>query len=184
MNCMDLLDFSTQQKLLSMVEAGDIIRYGTNQVPEAIYYVFSKEMDKTIPAALFEVWKFVGGYDHYFTRFLANDFELTKAVEVFPPKKHTVTIEQILAYRPPTEGLTDKEEFHFDVDAKETSPDKTGKFSLPYAATVTIDNEPREIILTQWTPLQKVPIDRIREGSIVEVWEVDGFLTMMKVLRL
>ncbi len=181
---MDLLDFSTQRKLLSMVEAGDIIRYGTNQVPEAIYYVFSKEMDKTIPAALFEVWKFVGGYDHYFTRFLANDFELTKAVEIFSPKKHAVTIDRILAYRPPTEGLTDKEEFHFDVDAKETSPEPLGKFTIPYAATVTLDGEPREIILTQWTPLQQVPITRIREGTTVEVWEVDGFLTMMKVLRL
>ncbi len=181
---MDILDFSSNRKLLSMVEKGDLIRYGTNQVPNAIYYVFSKEEDRSIPAALFEVWKFVGGYDHYFTRFLANDFDMNKSVEIFIPKRHRVRIEEILLYRPPTEGLTEKEEFHFDVDAKETSPERKGKFTIPYLAEIVIEDERHELILTQWSPLQNIPIDRIRKGSVVEVWEVDGYLTMMKVVSL
>ncbi len=141
-------------------------------------------MDTSIPAALFEVWKFRGGYDHYFTRFLANDFELNKRVDYFVPREHVVQIKEITAYRGPTEGLSEKEEFHFDVDAQEIRGHPEGKFRIPYLARVELNGQDEEIILTQWTPLQNVPVERIKAGTIIEVWEVSDDYTMMKVVKL
>ncbi len=179
-----VLDLGGSKKILNSVDKGEIIWYGSNQVPSGLYMIFSVEREPSIPAALFEIWRFQGGYDHYFTRFLANDFALNELVDVYTPVVHTGVIESFTSYRPKNQGLTDKEEFHFDMKPKETRQEPDSEFSYPYTAEVKFGEEKREVILTQWTPQQKVPILKLKVGTQIEVWQVDEVFTMMKILKL
>ncbi len=178
------LDLTSSSKLLMKLEKLDVIRYRSDRVPDGIYVVFDIDKDITIPALMCEIWAFEGKFDHAFHRFLENDINVNKAVKVYRPKLHTGVVKKILNYRDARSDLSDKEIFHFDLDPLEIREEPEGECVHPYELLVDIGGEEWKLIIPQWSPLQKLPVDRIKEGTSVEIWEVDGVFTIMKVLRL
>lgn len=180
----NFIDIYTSQKLLMHVEKHDIIRYSAERIPDAIYVVFDVDKNPSLPALMCEIWAFEGGYDHAFHRFLEGDINVNKAVPAYEHQEWMGEILAITEYRAPREDLTDKEEFHFDPVPHEVSTEPSANVSIPYKVLLKKDMEELELIIPQWTPLQQIPLDKIREGTVVQGWLVEGVHTIMKVLRL
>lgn len=178
------LNLDKSKKLLMKLENLDVIRYSSDRVPDGKYVVFNIDKDVTIPAILCEIWAFEGRFDHAFHRFIENDINVNKVVDFYKPKKHTGIIKKIVNYRDARSDLSDKEIFHFDLEPREILEEPSGECVHPYELTVTIGEKMEQLILPQWTPIQKIPVDKIKPGTTVEIWEVEGVFVIMKVLKL
>ncbi|MHA2097519.1 MAG: hypothetical protein ACW99A_02425 [Candidatus Kariarchaeaceae archaeon] len=178
------LDNDSQTISLVQLKKYDIIEYGNENVSTSTFVVFDKSMDEEIPALLLQLWKFDGGYDHSFVNAMELDFGLNKRVKHYIPKIHKIKIDKIISYRSDQSSLSEKEQFFFDLWASETSEVLSNEFPIPYKINSIIQNEVKEIIIPSWTPLQKIPIYRVKEGSMIEVWSINNTFTVMKVLKL
>lgn len=178
------IDSIEQTILLCNAEKYDVIKYGSDRISEDLFVVFSSEIDESIPALLLQLWKFYGGYDHSFVNIMEIDFGLNKNVKLFDPIKYKVEIDQIVSYRDTKNNMNKKEEFYFDMWPKTEKTVQSKKYSLPFRIEVNIDNKQLELILPTWTPIQQLPIDRIKTGSSLEVWQVGTTFSVMKVLKI
>ncbi|MCE7736218.1 MAG: hypothetical protein GPJ54_15155 [Candidatus Heimdallarchaeota archaeon] len=176
-------DNNNQDISLSQVEKFDVIEYQNESIQNSIFVVFDTSIDEKIPALLLQLWNFEGGYDHAFANVVEVDFSLNKRVKHFIPKKQSMKIENILSYRPIETELSDKEQFFFNLWPKTTSPVKNDENPIPFEITV-VGIEKEKLILPTWTPLQQIPIDKIKIGSRVEIWTAAGISTIMKVVKL
>jgi hypothetical protein len=162
----------------------EVIKFGSLNVPEDYYMVFSKEIEESIPSLFLQLWKLEGGYDHAFVNIMENDFGLNKQVPVYEVEKYRGRILQITSYRPENSGYSDKEEFFFDIMPKSTSPESNAIHSIPFKCNVDVGNQLYELIIPSWTPIQKIPIKKIKEGSFVELWGAQNIVNLMRVLKL
>lgn len=169
---------------LTQLKQYDIIEYGNENIQVSLFMVFDVIKDEKIPAILLQLWKFDGGYDHSFVNTMEVDFGLNKRVNFFIPVKYQATIEEINLFRGENTDLSEKEQFFFDLWPNATSEFKSQNFHLPFKVSVKIDGEITELVMPGWTPLQKIPLDKISVGSKVEIWRVKQFSTIMKVLKL
>ena len=179
-----ILDKISKNRSISNLQKYDIIKLSTNDNQIDCYMVYEIEKDMNIPAVLLQLWKFEGGYDHMFINTLENDLNINTHVPVMIPLKIYGKIKKITSYRPEKSGLTEKEEFFFDVWPKSESPKIDNVHTLPYKCKITYQDQIKELILPSWTPLQKLPLDKIKIGSVLEIWETDNISTIVKVQKL
>lgn len=161
----------------------DIIIYDSINNAQDHYLVYNVDKDSKIPAILLQLWKFRGGYDHSVVNIIESDFGVNKQVSIYKPKIHSEKIIQFSSYRPKNSGLSNKEEFFFDISPKSESKNSMKSHPIPFKVVVS-NFINTEIIIPSWTPVQMIPLDRIKEGSTVEVWEVGEIINIMKVLKL
>lgn len=178
----DFIDLTEKSKFLAKVSQYEVIRFENDRIEDDYYVVFKNEQHPTEPFIVVELWQFEGGYDHRFHRFLEQDAGLNVTVDVYTPKVYHVPVQEIISYRTES-GLTDKEEFFFNITADSTQAQPDTKYRYPYELKVAINGNEEHIIATQWTPLQKIPVEKMQVGSVIEVWEIDEIYTMMKILQ-
>ena len=181
---MNIINLDVNSKLLTNINRLDIIQYKSDRIPDGIYIIFSIEKDMTLPVIICEVWAFTGGYDHRFHRFLENGLGINKSITTHPYTKFHAKILTIKKYRALRHDLTEREEFHFDVPPHKTSSIRDIECNLPYIVIIGDDENTHELILPKWTPLQKLPIERVQIGTLVEVWQVNTAKTVMKIVKL
>lgn len=181
-----MFDIENQSRSITLghVAKYDVIEYGNENLEESIYVVFNTNRDDKIPAILLELWKFKGGYDHAFANVMEIEFNVNKRVKYFIPSKIEVKIQEIVSYRPKNSGLTEKEMFFFDVMPDKTSATQNVEFDTPFQCAVKINDELCNVILPSWTPIQKLPLEKITQGSTIEIWTVESAPTVMKVVKL
>lgn len=177
------IDNNHQDISLSQVEKFDVIEYQNDNVENSIFVVFDTSIDEKIPALLLQLWNFDGGYDHAFANVIEVDFSLNKRVKHFIPKKQTVKVERILSYRPVEAELSEKEQFFFNLWPKSTSRFRSDDNPIPFEIKVA-GMENQNLILPTWTPLQQIPVDKIKIGSTIEIWTAGSITTIMKVNKL
>lgn len=177
------LDSNIQEISLSGVEKFDVIEYNNENLQTSKFIVFDSSIDEKIPALLLQLWKFEGGYDHAFANVMEIDFGINKRVKHYIPKKQNVTVENIISYRPIEKELSEKEQFFFDLWPKSTSQSKTEVHVIPFEIKVD-GNIEGNLIIPVWTPLQQIPAQKIKIGSIIEIWNVENVTTIMKVIQL
>lgn len=170
--------------LLSKVQKFEVIKIGTNQIHFANYVVIDKDIDESIPAVLLQLWRFDGGYDHAVVNLLESDLGVNSMVKSQSPSKFQTKIEEILSYRSNQSALTEKEEYFYDVYPETTSSSISNEFTIPYQCKVKVNNDIKTVILPSWTPLQNLPLDRLKSDSVLEIWAVEDIFTVMKVLKL
>lgn len=170
--------------LLSKVQNLEVIKLGTNQIQFANYVVIDKDIDESIPAVLLQLWRFDGGYDHAVINLLESDLGVNSMVKSVSPQKFQAKVEEILSYRSNQRKLTEKEEYFYDVHPDVTSNTISGEFTIPYQCKVKLNDENKIVNLPSWTPLQNLPLERLKSGSILEIWSIDNVLTVMKVIKL
>lgn len=181
---MDLLDNLTSSRPLSSLVRGDVIEYQSDYIPKDTFVVYAKDMDETIPALMVQLWKFSGGYDHGIYNIVVNDLGINTSVPILTPEKIIGKIVKILNYRTHITELTDKEIFIMNMVPKELSEENDDHFTLPYECIIQTDEGEIQLILPDWTPIQKLPIDRINVGTFVEIWRTEYEDTIMRVLKL
>ena len=80
--------------------------------------------------------------------------------------------------------LCKKEEMFFDLWPEKTSDVKDEIFQIPYEIIIRFENdEIKKYILPVWTPIQRLPIDKVKVGSVLEVWQANGIENIMRVLQ-
>lgn len=178
------LDKFENRKLIKQLVKYDVIRYNNEYVDDAYYIVFDTQTDTVSNTILLSLWRFDGGYDHAFINIIETDFSLNNQVEILTPKKLIVEIKSIQNYRKKDSGMSDKEEFFYNVEPFKVSKKLTSSFETPHLATIDVEGSLSNLILTAWTPLQQIPVERIRIGSKVEIWQINEILTLMKVIKL
>jgi hypothetical protein len=176
------LNNNIQDILIRGVEKNDIIEYQNDNVQSSIFVVFDTSVDNEIPALLLQLWKFEGGYDHAFVNVMEVDFGLNKRVKHFIPMKKNYTVDNILSYRGVDTDLSEKEQFFFDLWPKSTSEVKTEEYHFPFKISVK-ENDNKTLILPTWTPLQRIPLDKVKSGTVLETWSVNNITTVMRVLN-
>ncbi|MHA2169743.1 MAG: hypothetical protein ACXAB7_07615 [Candidatus Kariarchaeaceae archaeon] len=169
---------------VNSLEKFDIIKYASEQVKNNYYMVFATEKDETVSSLFLQLWRFDGGYDHAFINILESDFGLNKQVPVFIPDITQARIKAIHSYRPEKSTYTDKEEFFFDAWPESENKEKDEIHTLPFRCRAQLGGSEVDLIIPSWTPLQKIPVDRITEGSQVELWKVEEITNLMKVVKL
>ena len=181
-----MFDIENQSRSITLghVEKFDVIEYGNESLEESIFVVFNINKDESIPAVLLGLWKFKGGFDHAFSNVMEVDFNVNKRVKYLVPKINVVEILKITSYRTINTNLTDKEMFFFDVMPDETSKTKSNEFSIPFQCSILIDDREHEVLLPSWTPIQKLPLEKIELRSKIEIWNVENELTVMRVIKL
>lgn len=178
------LDITENTRSLSNLELLDIIDYEGEYIELDRFIVLSIDRDDTIPAMLIQLWKFRGGYNHAISNVMQNDLGMNKQVPFYEPMKSQAKITKIIQYRPKESGLSKKEEFFFDLKPKSVSPHPNTTHPLPFKVEVQIGEELQELIIPEWTPVQKLPLDRVKEGTIVELWTVENETNIMRVLKI
>ena len=181
---MDFLDNLTSSRPLSTLQRGDTIEYMSDYIPKDIFVIYDIDMDNSIPALLVQMWKFQGGFDHGVYNIVVNDLEVNKMVSILNPTTHQAKIGSIINFRTENDNLTDKERFIMNVKPDKTQEINDEIFTLPYECNVIINGEQIRLNIPSWTPLQKLPVDRMKVGSLVEIWEINSKLTIMKTLKL
>jgi len=170
---------------LGNLEAHDIIEFESEFVDLNTFMVMAVERDDSIPAILLQLWQFEGGYNHAFKNVLENDFGINKQVPYFVPTIKKAEVEQILTYRPSESGLSKKEELFYDLWPETTATKQDEEHKIPYEVLLRFeDGHQEELVLPSWTPLQRLPLDRIHAGTMVEVWTAHDITNIMKVLQL
>ncbi len=165
------------------LKVGEVIKFAIPQSGLEFFVVSDADVDLEKRAMFLGIWKFTGGYDHFNLHIILSDHHLNEVVEVYEPIKKTGIIKKIKTYRGINKRLSPKEEFYFDTYADETSPEKTEYFNIPYEIIVEIDGIEEEFIIPAYTPLQHpLPLGGDIIGKKVEVWEVEGERTIMKIL--
>ena len=72
----------------------------------------------------------------------------------------------------------------FDLWPEKTSDVKDEIFEIPYEIIIRFENdEIKKYILPVWTPIQRLPIDKVKVGSVLEVWQANGIENIMRVLQ-
>lgn len=178
------LNLDTNKRPLSTLKKHDLIFFNTDVIQLDYFMVYDIDRDDDIPALLIQLWKFRGGYDHAMYNIVENDFGLNKQVEIHLAKIFNAKISRILTFRSQDEKLSEKEKFIFDVYAEEKSEYKTDLFNLPYEVEVESENRTLSLIIPDWTPLQKLPVNRIKVDTLIEIWNINDIYTVMKVLKL
>ena len=181
---MDLLDNITNNRPLSTLQKADIIEYQSEYIPKDIFVIYDTDIDNSIPALLLQMWKFKGGYDHGVYNIVINDLDINRAVPILDAIIHHVQIEKIINFREENSNLTDKEKFIMNVKPIKVQGYQDKSYYLPYECEVTIDGETILVNIPDWTPLQKLPVTRIKVGSLVEIWEINSNFSIMKTLKL
>lgn len=174
-----------QTRGLGNLAPNDIIEFESDFVDLDIFMVQSIEKDDDIPALLLQLWQFEGGYNHAFKNVMENDFGINTQVPYFSPTQQAAVIEEFISYRPKESGYSKKEELFFDVWAEDTSNEQNDQYPLPYEVKIRFENgTTATLILPTWTPLQRLPLDRVKTGTEVEVWTVKDITNIMKVNQL
>ncbi len=181
---MDLLDNITSKRPLSSLQRPDVIEYQSDYIPKDIFIVYGSEKDDTIPALLVQLWKFEGGYNHGIYNIVVNDLGVNTSVSIFEPKKIVGQIIKILNYRSNIQTLTDKEVFVMNMKPSELLSEKNDEFCLPYECVIITEQGEMVLNIPDWTPEQRLPVDRIKIGTFIEIWEIQDKLGIMKVLKL
>ncbi len=180
---MDELVNFTSVKLVSNLQKYDAIEYSSEQINLDKFIVYSIEKDLSIPALLLQIWKFNGGYDHAVYNVVENGFTVNKPVKILSPKKLIAKIEKIINFRK-EEYVPERQKFLTDIYPDILSPEKTEEFNIPYTCIVSIGSTELTLNIPEWTPFQKLPVTKLKIGSIVEVWDLDNNFGIMKALKL
>ncbi|MCY3411303.1 MAG: hypothetical protein INQ03_06660 [Candidatus Heimdallarchaeota archaeon] len=181
---MDLIDDLNAYRPLSRVDRPDVIEFESDSIAKNVFVVYSTDFNDTIPALLVQLWKFTGGFDHGMYNIVVNDLAVNTSVPVYRPERISAQITRITKYRPSTIDKTEKEQFIMNLYPDSTSPKKNEQYSLPYMCTVKTDSDEFDLNIPSWTPVQILPVERIKEGSIVEIWKIKDEMGIMKVLKL
>lgn len=162
----------------------DIVMFESPHITKDIYMIVEIEKDTAIPAVLLRIWKFEGGYNHAFRNVMENDIGMNRQLPFFEPRIETGVIVSIIEFRSDKSGMSPKEELFFDVWASRTGSEKTEELNTPYKAIIKIEELEMEYLIPAWTPLQKLPLNRIKIGSTVEIWHVNQISNIMKVIQI
>lgn len=181
---MVILDDITSIKPLSSVQRPDVIEYQTEYIPNDIFVVYDIDNAIDITAVLVQLWKFEGGYDHGIYSIVENDLQINKSVKILIPIKHKIVIEKIISYRLELSDLSEKEIFIMDLKPKSLRSEIIDEYYIPYECMVIINGTEKILNLPSWTPIQKLPFEQIKKGSILEIWEVKNKFSIMKVLKI
>lgn len=181
---MDLLDNITSNRPLSTLQRPDLIEYQSDYIQKDVFVVYDIDKDNSIPALLLQMWKFRGGYDHGVYSIVVNDLDMNNTVTILEPVIYHVLIEKIINFRAENDNLTDKEKFIMDVKPDRVQELKDESYILPYECEVIIKGVTILVNIPDWTPLQRLPVARMKSGSLVEIWEINSLFTMMKTLKL
>lgn len=171
-------------RLISNVIQYDIVEFESSHITKDIYMIVELEKDDSIPAVLLRLWRFEGGYNHAFRNVMENDLGMNRQMPFFEPRVETGVITDFTEYRREKSEMSPREELFFDVWASKIGHEKTEEFNTPYKAIVEVNNEKNEYLIPAWTPLQRLPLDRIKIGSTVEIWHVNHISNIMKVIKL
>ncbi|MHA2502569.1 MAG: hypothetical protein ACXAE3_06860 [Candidatus Kariarchaeaceae archaeon] len=177
------LNISETRSIGNLVQ-NDIIEFESSHITRDIFMILQIEKDDTIPAMLLQLWKFEGGYNHAVRNVMENDLGLTRQVRYFEPSISKAIVKKITEYRPEKSEYDRREELFFDVWPTSTSEIQNEECPIPFKARVEFGNDETELIIPSWTPLQRIPLDRISTGSEVEVWEVEGIQNIARVLSI
>lgn len=178
------LDITENTRSLSNLELLDVIDYEGEYIELDRFVVLSIDRDDSIPAMLVQLWKFRGGYNHAISNVMQNDLGMNKQVPFYEPQKSQAKITKITEYRPKESGLSKKEEYFFDLMPESVSSDPSPSYPIPFKVEVQMANNLQEFIIPEWTPVQRLPLDRIKIGTIIELWTVDDDTNIMRVLKI
>lgn len=181
---MDILDNLTNSRPLSSLQRPDLIEYSSDYISKDLFVVYGVDIDTTIPALMVQLWKFSGGYDHGMYNVVVNDLAMNQTIPIQQPNIHIVSIKKILNYRNNKTDLSDKEIFIMNIKPDTLVNEKDNENQLPYECTVDLGDREITLNIPNWTPLQKLPVEKIKKGSILEIWECDHQFSIMKVRKL
>lgn len=179
------LDVDQNKRGLGSLDQHDVIEFESQFVDLDIYMVTAIEKNDEIPAILLQLWKFDGGYNHEFKNVMENDLGINTQVPYFKPNIRKAIVEKIKLYRPAESGLSKKEELFFDVWPEITNEQQTDTCDTPYEVQIRYEDGTTDtLIIPSWTPLQRLPLDRIQCGTEVETWSIKDITNIMKVTQL
>ena len=180
---MDLLS-NLNLKIITTLEKNDVIQYESENIPLDYFIVYSIDKDHTIPAVLLQLWRFKGGYNHAVINIVHNGLDVNLTTKLIEPNILTGRISKITGYRSNTTEYDKKEQFILNMDPENITEIANEEHQIPYSCTIETKGGSFDLNLPEWTPLQMIPLDRIKEGSYVQIWEVEGNYSIIKVLKL
>ena len=178
------VSFDDATRRLGDLQKNDIIDFESQFINKDTFMVLSVEKDEEIPVILLQLWQFKGGYNHAVKNVMENDLGVNTPVPCYEPIKSIGVVEEIVNHRPKESGFSKKEEMFFDLWPEKTSDVKDEIFEIPYEIILRFENdEIKKYILPVWTPIQRLPIDKVKVGSVLEVWQANGIENIMRVLQ-
>lgn len=178
------VSFDDATRRLGDLQKNDIIDFESQFINKDTFMVLSVEKDEEIPVILLQLWQFRGGYNHAVKNVMENDLGVNTPVPYYEPIKSIGVVEEIVNHRPKESGFSKKEEMFFDLWPEQTSDVKDEIFEIPYEIILRFENdEIKKYILPVWTPIQRLPIDKVKVGSVLEVWQANGIENIMRVLQ-
>ncbi len=171
-------------KIITTLEKNDVIQFESENIPLDYFIVYSIDKDHTIPAVLLQLWRFNGGYNHAVLNIVHNGLDVNLTTKLIEPNILTGRISKITSYRSSTTTYNKKEQFLLNLDPENLTDMKDKIHQIPYSCTVETNKGSLDLHLPEWTPLQMLPLDRVKVGSYVQIWDIEGNIGLIKVLKL